>query len=138
MFGQIKAKNATEYINSLKEPRKSEIKRIHAFIRKTIPKLKPGIVYDMLAYGKYHYKYPSGREGDWSVVGLASNKAYISLYVSAVNEKGYLAEQYKKKLPKANIGKSCIRFKKLDDLDQKVLKDLLKQGEKLGGMYKEK
>ena len=43
-------------------------------------------------------------------------------------------EEYKDKLPNANIGKSCIRFKKSSDIDFTVLKDLLLQTVKLGGM----
>ena len=48
------------------------------------------------------------------------------MYVSAVDRKGrYLAEQAKTKLGKASVGKSCIRFKKLADLDIDALRDVL-------------
>lgn len=127
MQGKSNAKSPAEYIAELAEPRKSEISRIDAFIRKTMPKLEPFILSKMLAYGPYHFKYASGREGDWARILLASNKNYISLYVCAMNEKGYVAEQYKAKLPKASIGKSCVRFKKFDDLDLKVVRAMLKE-----------
>jgi hypothetical protein len=60
-------------------------------------------------------------------VGLASNKQYISLYVTATAESGYLAEAYADRLGKVSVGKSCIRFRKAADLDEKVLKALLRE-----------
>lgn len=116
-----------QYIDRLEEPRKSDIAKLDRLIRATVPKLKPHIANGIIGYGPFHYKYPSGREGDWFRVGLASNKAYISLYACAADERGYVAERYKKKLPKANIGKSCVRFKRLEDLDIDALKALLRE-----------
>jgi hypothetical protein len=86
----------------------------------------------MLAYGPFHFKYPSGREGEWFRVGVASNKAYISLYACAADKRGYVAERYKKRLPKASIGKSCVRFKRLSDVDTKELQALLKETARTG------
>ena len=119
------AKTPSEYINSLENPRKKDIKKLHNFIRKTTPNLKPHMKFGMLGYGTYHYKYSSGREGDWMVVGLANQKNYISLYACMSDGKKYIAEKYVKDLPKANIGKSCIRFRKLEDLDLQVIKKIL-------------
>lgn len=125
MFKSTTAKTPEEYISLLEEPRKSEIKQIHEFIRKTVPNLKPHILAGMIGYGTYHYKYASGREGDWSLIALASQKNYISIYVCTVKNGKYITEDYKDKL-KASIGKSCVRFKKLKDIDFKVLGDLLR------------
>jgi hypothetical protein len=116
-----------EYISGIEEPRRTEIKRIDRLIRETVPDLKPHIQAGMLAYGPFHYKYKSGRQGDWFRIGLASQKAYISLYACAADERGYVAERYRKRLPKANIGKSCVRFKRLEDLDVEVVKELLRE-----------
>ena len=79
----------------------------------------------MLGYGRYHYRYASGREGDWMLIGLASRKQYISLYVTAVVDDRYLAESYAERLPKASVGKSCIRVRRADDLDPEVVRALL-------------
>ncbi|HEY0705576.1 MAG TPA: DUF1801 domain-containing protein [Polyangia bacterium] len=125
MKGQSKATTPKAYIDGLAEPRKTEIRKLHTLIRKTVPQLKPHICADMLAYGPFHYKYASGREGDWFRVGVASNANYISLYSCAADERGYVAERYRKRLPKASIGKSCVRFKKVEHLDLDALKDLL-------------
>jgi hypothetical protein len=129
MFKATSAKTADEYINILDEPRKSQIKTLHQFILKTVPNLKPFIISGMIGYGKYHYRSKSGREGDWSVIALASQKNYISIYVCGIKDGKYVAELHKSELPKANIGKSCIRIKKLEDLDLAVLATILKESE---------
>ena len=128
MKGQLKVSTPSEYIAKLEEPRKSEIAALDKLIRKLAPALEPFIHAGMLAYGPWHYKYDSGREGDWFRMGLASNKNYISLYVLATDGKSYVAERFKKALPKANIGKSCVRFKHLSDLDQSALAKLIREG----------
>lgn len=130
MFKPTAAKTVNEYIAMIPEPRKTEIKRLHSFIIKTIPKLKPHLLYGMIGYGSFHYKSKSGREGDWSVVALASQKNYISVYVCGVKNGKYIAETHKKDFPKASIGKSCIRFKQVDDIDLKKLKFVITESVK--------
>ena len=91
--------------------------------------------YGMIGHGKYHYKYPSGREGDWITVALASQKNYISLYICSIDESGkrYLAEKYESDLGKVKVGKSCIRFKKLADISLDALKRALEEAARFGG-----
>jgi len=124
MFKTTDAQSPAEYIDRLEGPRQSDIRELDALIRKLAPKLEPHLASGMLAYGHYHYKSKT-REGEWFHIGLASNKNYISLYVMAADKEGYLAESYKDKLPKANIGRSCVRFKRLSDLDPKALTELI-------------
>lgn len=133
MSGSLNVATPAEYIEQLTEPRKSDIAAMDQLIREAAPKLEPFIHGGMLAYGRWHYKYESGREGDWFRIGLASNKNYISLYVCAADERGYCAERYKEALPKANIGKSCVRFKRMADLDPQALRKLIKEGAKAKG-----
>ena len=123
MKGQLAASTPADYIAKLDEPRKSDIAALDGLIRKTAPKLEPVVLMGMLGYGPYHYKYASGREGDACKIMLASNARYISMYVNG-------AEEFKNALPKASIGKSCVRFKRLNDLDQAVLKKLIQAGAK--------
>ncbi len=73
----VGATTLSEYFRQIEEPRRSEVKKLHEAISKAVPKLKPGIHTGMIGYGTYHYKYASGREGDWPVVALASQKNYI-------------------------------------------------------------
>jgi uncharacterized protein YdhG (YjbR/CyaY superfamily) len=128
MKGQLRASTPAEYLAQLAEPRKAEVAALDALIRKVAPKLEPFIHSGMLAYGPYHYKYERGCEGDGFRIGVASNQNYISLYVCATSETGHVAEKYKEALPKANIGKGCVRFKRLGDLDQGALKKLIREG----------
>lgn len=132
MFKPTSAKTPEEYINLIAEPRKSEMKQLDAFIRKTVPQLKPFIISGMIGYGPFHYKSKSGREGEWAKIGLASQKNYISVYVCAVDGDQYVPEKYKKDFPKASIGRSCIRFKKVEDINLDILRKVLLEGEKYG------
>ncbi len=129
MKGQLKVATPAQYIAKLKAPRKSDIAALDKLIRKAT-KLEPFIQAGMLAYGHCRLKYAGGREADWFRIGLASNAAYISLYVSASDAKGPIADRYEKALPKAKIGKCCVRFKRLSDLDSAALSKLLAEGAK--------
>lgn len=127
VYGKSDATTHDEYIDALDEPRRSDLRRLHELIRAAVPGLRPTMEFGMPGYGKYHYRYASGREGDWMLVGMASNKSYISLYVTATTDDGrYLAETFQPRLPKASIGKSCIRFKRVSDVDTEVLAELLR------------
>lgn len=132
MFKPTAAKTPQEYIDLiLDSARKEEIIKLDEFIQKTVPDLKPFILAGMIGYGKIRYKSASGREGDWSVIALASQKNYISVYICATDGRQYLAESYKSKLPKADIGKSCIRFKRTADIDLKILGEVIKKAEEM-------
>jgi hypothetical protein len=125
------AKTPEQYIDELEEPRRGDIRRLHGLIRKIVPKLEPYMEYGMIGYGRFHYRYASGREGDTCTIGLASNKRSISLHLIATDAEGnYLAELYRDRLPKADIGKSCVRFKRLDDLDERVLREMIREAAK--------
>jgi Domain of unknown function (DU1801) len=115
----------TEYIAAADEAKRADLAKLHRFIRAALPNHETCIVHGMIGYGPYHYRYASGREGDSVRVALASNKTGFSVYVSCVDEKGYLAEQAKARLGKASVGKSCIRFKRLADIELTVLGEVL-------------
>jgi hypothetical protein len=131
MFKPSGVKTPQEYINLIAEPRRSEVRKIDEFIRKTAPSLKPYMEYGIIGYGKFPYKSKSGREGTWFALGLASQKNYISIYSCAVKDGQYLAEKYKGILGKASVGKSCIRYKKIEDIPWENLARVLKESEDL-------
>lgn len=129
MAGQ--PKTPEQYIDRLDEPQRDEIRRLHELIRRTVPKLEPYVDSTGIGYGRYRYRYASGREGESFILGIADRKRYISFYVVAEDGVGgYLAESYRDRLPKADIGKSCVRFKRLDDLDEKVLREMIRAAAK--------
>ena len=108
MSEKASATTPEEYLAALEEPRRTQITELHDLIRETAPQLEPHIQAGMLAYGRYHYRYASGREGDWFPIGVASQKGYISLFITAATE-GHeaLADSFRERLPKADIGRSC-------------------------------
>lgn len=79
----------------------------------------------IIGFGSYHYKSErSSQEGDWPLVGFSPRKAAISLYVfTGAKEHEYLLEG----LGKYKMGKACIYIKKLSDINQEVLKKLVKE-----------
>jgi hypothetical protein len=121
-----------DYIAALAEPRRTDVAALDALIREHAPGLEPVVAGKMLGYGPFHYRYASGREGDTTLLGLASQKRYISLYVLCANGGRYLAESYAERLPKASVGKSCVRFARLSDLDPAVLAELVTEAARLG------
>jgi hypothetical protein len=128
----VTATTPDEYIASLDEPRRAEIGKLDALIRATLPDLERVVQSGGVGYGPYHYRYPTGREGEASLIGLSSRKAYISLYVLCSDDGVYLTERYVDRLPKANVGKSCVRFKRTSDIDLDVLRELLAEAGRLG------
>ncbi len=135
MFKPTKAKTVKEYLAAVPPERKELMDFMHAFIQKTAPSLKPHFAANMLGYGSFPYK-SSGmkKEMEWPVVSLANQKQYVSLYVCSVVDGKYVAETHKNELGNVSVGKSCIRFKKLEDLDLDGLKKVLKIAEKQPGL----
>jgi hypothetical protein len=121
-----------EFIDRLEEPRRSEIAQLDALIRDVGPDLEVQAGKDMIGYGPFHYRYASGREGDAHLLALSPRKNYISIYVLCTKDGAYLAESYKERLPKADIGKSCVRFKRPSDVDLGELRELLAEAVRLG------
>lgn len=119
------------YIANTPEPKRSELAQLHALIRRAVPSFEPYVAGSIIGYGKYQYRYESGREGSSCRVGLAGNKTGISVYVTCVDAGGWLAEQWKDRLGKAAVGKSCIRFKRLSDIDVGALTKVLAIAKKL-------
>lgn len=134
MFKPTKAKTVSEYIDMLTPERRDMILKLDAFIKKTAPSLTTHFSYNMLGYGKFKYKNYKKEIIDWPVIALASQKNYISLYVCAVQDGEYIAEKHKGELGKVSVGKSCIRFKKLEDLNFKTLEKVIKLAEKSPGL----
>lgn len=134
MFKQVKAKTVEEYFAMLPPERKEPLEFLHSFIQKTAPSLKPHFSYNMLGYGSFKYKNYKKEIIDWPTVSLASQKNYISLYVCAVSDGEYIAEKHKKELGKVSVGKSCIRFKKVEDLNLEALKKVILLAEKSPGL----
>lgn len=79
----------------------------------------------IVGYGKYHYKYKTGREGDSLATGFAPRKTSFSVYIMP----GYADfSDELARLGKHKIGKSCLYFNKLADIDTNVLTEMIEVG----------
>ncbi len=81
----------------------------------------------IVGFGNYHYVYESGREGDWFIMGFSPRKQNLTLYSMG----GFIQfEDLMKQLGKHSTGKGCLYINKLEDVDTKVLKKLIKESVK--------
>ena len=76
----------------------------------------------IVGYGSQHYKYASGREGDWFKIGFAPRKSALTVYITSSYEQ---YPELMAKLGKYKTGMSCLHINRLTDIDTTVLKQLL-------------
>ena len=78
----------------------------------------------IIGFGEYHYRYDSGREGNFMRTGFSPRKSNVSVYlIDGFEDKQTLLD----KLGKHKIGKSCLYINRLSEIDEKVLTKLIKQ-----------
>jgi hypothetical protein len=88
----------------------------------------------IVGFGNYHYKYASGREGDWFITGFSPRKQNLTLYIMCGFEKN---NELLIKLGKYKNAKSCLYINKLEDVSRKALKDLITESVKyMSSRYK--
>jgi hypothetical protein len=85
----------------------------------------------IIGYGEYRYPNRSGKAVDWFLVGLASQKNYLTVFVNAAEGGAYLAERYTDRLGKVKVGRSSISFKRLSDLNLAVLVEVVSRARDL-------
>jgi hypothetical protein len=81
----------------------------------------------IVGFGTHHYKYASGREGDWPVTGFSPRKKDLTLYIMQGLDKN---DELMKELGKHSAGKSCLYIKRLSDIHVPTLKKLIKESVK--------
>jgi hypothetical protein len=112
-----------KFLNSIKDEKKRDdsfkILKMMKQITKAEPKMWGSSI---VGFGDYHYKYASGREGDWFLTGFSPRKQSLTLYMMSYLEKH---EDILKKLGKFKTGKGCLYINKLEDVNMKVLKELI-------------
>ncbi|MXX03821.1 MAG: DUF1801 domain-containing protein [Gemmatimonadetes bacterium] len=77
----------------------------------------------IVGYGSYHYRYASGQEADWPVVGFSPRKQNLSIYIMTGFEE---SDELLSRLGKHKTGKSCLYVNKLADVDLEVLERLVR------------
>jgi uncharacterized protein YdhG (YjbR/CyaY superfamily) len=131
---KIQANTPEEYIGQLAEDRQVAIKKLRSIIKENLPNgFTEGMYYGMIGYVVPHSIYPSGYHCDpkqpLPFLSIASQKNHIAVYHSGLYANAELMEWFVKEYPnhsskKLDMGKSCIRFKKVDDIPYKLIGDL--------------
>ena len=116
--------NVTEFLNKISDQERREdclaIAKIMEEITGQKPKMwGPSIV----GFGSYHYKYASGREGDWPISAFSPRKKDLTVYLMVGFDNQV---ELMEKLGKHSIGKSCLYLKRLSDIHVPTLKKLIK------------
>jgi len=78
----------------------------------------------IVGFGSYHYKYASGREGDWMKVGFAPRKQSLTLYIMSGFDR---FDELMSRLGKHSTGKSCLYIRRLEDVDMSILEELIRE-----------
>jgi len=128
------ANTPEEYVEQLPEDRKQAVQKIRAVIKKNLPKgFEEGINYKMLGFYVPHSKFPEGYHCDPKLplpfINLASQKNSVNLYHMGIYAKKELLDWFVKEYTKyckykLDMGKSCIRFKKMDDIPFDLIGEL--------------
>jgi hypothetical protein len=121
-------KSVELFLDGIKDEKRSEDCTVVSRLMEKITGAKPKMWGDsIVGFGSYHYKYASGREGDWFLTGYSLRKSDLTIYLMCDLEKnaGLL-----KKLGKHKTGKSCLYLKSLDDIDIDVLIELIRDSVK--------
>jgi hypothetical protein len=134
---QSKAATVEEYLAQLPADRREAMEAVRAVILKNLDKsgYEEGMQYGMIGYYVPHRVFPAGYHCDprqpVPFASLASQKGYMSLYLMCVygdaESEAWLREQWAKSGKKLDMGKSCVRFKKLEDLPLDVIGQAIKR-----------
>ena len=133
---QSKAATVEEYLASLPEDRREALQAVRKVILKNLDKkIQEGMQYGMIGYYVPHSVYPAGYHCDpkqpLPYAGLASQKNHMSLYLMAnygsAEQMAWFQEAWAKSGKKLDMGKSCVRFKKLEAVPLDVIGQAIKR-----------
>jgi hypothetical protein len=116
--------SVSEFLGRIDDPkRRADCKRISKMMREATGDRAAMWGDSIVGFGQYSYRYESGRTGEWPIVGFSPRKQNLTLYIMP----GF--SKYKpllKKLGKHTTGKSCLYIKRLSDVDETVLEELIR------------
>lgn len=131
---KYEALSPDDYIAQLPEERQVVIKKLRAIIKKNIPKgFQETMNYNMIGYVVPHSIYPGGYHCDPKLpvpfMNIASQKKFVALYNMGIYAKKeifdwFTSEYSKQEKHKLDMGKSCVRFKKMDDIPYDLIAEL--------------
>ncbi len=115
--------SVADFINAVDDPiRRADCRKVAAMMRKATGKRAKMWGTSIVGFGRYHYRYASGREGEFMLTGFSPRKRDLTLYIMP-GFSGY--PTLMKKLGKFKTGKSCLYIRSLDDVDEAVLQQLI-------------
>jgi hypothetical protein len=133
---QSKAKTVSEYLKSLPEDRRRAVAAVRKVIRANLdPRYQEGMQYGMIGYYVPLSVFPAGYLGDptrpMPFAALASQKNHLALYLMSVygdsGEARWFRETWAKTGKKLDMGKSCVRFKRAEDLPLEVIGEAIRR-----------
>ena len=134
MAAKPKPISVKAYLDGLPEDRRTALRKVRAAVNRALPKgYKEGIQYGMIGWFVPHSKYPEGYHCDPKqpvpFAALASQKNYMSIYLMSVygsaKHRAWFEKAWAKTGKKLNMGKSCVRFKDVDDLALDVIEEAI-------------
>lgn len=118
--------SVSKFIDSIEHEGRREDARILLEFMNRVTGMEPRLWGDsMIGYGKYHYKYKSGREGDFFLTGFSPRKANMTIYIMP---SGHGLKEYREQLAKLGKHKSsvsCLYVNRISDIDLEVLEELV-------------
>lgn len=115
--------SVTVFINSIEDGQKRrDARKVATMMREATGSRAKMWGSNIVGFGQYHYKYDSGREGDFMITGFSPRKQALTLYI--IPGFGHF-DSLMNKLGKYKTGRSCLYIKRLSDVDEKVLKRLI-------------
>ncbi|CAL2078318.1 DUF1801 domain-containing protein [Tenacibaculum sp. 190524A05c] len=131
---KYEASTPEEYISQIPEDRQPVVEKIRAIIKENLPEgFEEGITYNMLGYYVPHSIYPDGYHCDpkqpLPFMNVASQKNSVNLYHSGIYANPEIHDWFVNEYPKhskrkLDMGKSCVRFKKMDDIPYELIAEL--------------
>ena len=117
--------DVNEFLDAVENPRRREdARRVLELMRKVTGEPPKMWGSSIVGFGSYHYKYASGREGDWMITGFSPRKQNLTIYIMpGFSEFSELLAR----LGKHKTSKSCLYLNKLDDVDLEVLAELVRE-----------
>lgn len=117
--------SVTAFLNGIEDEQRRKDCGTVARIMKRVTKATPRMWgSSIVGFGQYHYKYASGREGDWFVTGFSPRKGDLTVYITS----GFEGHQdLMRRLGKHRTGRSCLYINKLADIDLDVLTALIEK-----------
>lgn len=134
---QYEASSPEDYISQVPEDRQDALKKLRKTIKDNLPKgFEEGMIYKMIGFYVPHSVYPDGYHCDPKTplpfMSFASQKNSVNLYHSGIYAKKELHDWFVNEYPKyckrkLDMGKSCIRFKNMDDIPYELIAELTKK-----------